>query len=606
VPVIETAPRVPREGNPLLYLFSRTWHYSMGNRQKVVWYWLMFIIANSITLFCQPLVMAKIMDVIQKQGITATNFRVLFGLLMLTLLIELIFWAIHGPARCIERCNAFKARVNYRKYLLKGVMTLPMEWHVDHHSGDTIDKIEKGTNGLFLFSEDSFEVIYAIVQLVISYAILAYFSPPAAYIVVGMILVSAWITMRFDRVMLDQYKELNRAENNISESVFDAISNITTVIILRVERLVFNAIVHKVEKPFDLFRYNQRLNELKWFLTNVCCTIMTIIVLAIYFWQNIGTTQGVLIGSVYLLIKYLEKISELFFKFTSMYSDILQRKARVMNAEELTKDFRTENFMNHVLPQAWQRLEVQNLNFSYHNEGNGDLHLENVSLSLARGERIAFVGESGSGKTTFLKIMRDLYHPRSLQLKVDEQKIPDGFGGISRAIALVPQNPEIFATTILENITLGADYDRDFVRHFTDMACFSDVVEDLPRKFDSSIKEKGVNLSGGQQQRLALARGLLACHDKDVVLLDEPTSSLDTATEMKVYRNIFREFREKTIISSIHRLHLLPLFHRIYVFSDGQIIASGTLSDLLTQCSEFQELWQQYNDRKEETSIVTK
>jgi ABC-type multidrug transport system fused ATPase/permease subunit len=123
----------------------------------------MLIIANSITLICQPLVMAKIMDLIQKQGITATNFRVLVGLLMLTLLIELIFWAIHGPARCIERCNAFKARANYRRHLLKGVMTLPMEWHVDHHSGDTIDKIEKGTNGLFSFSEDSFEVIYGMV-----------------------------------------------------------------------------------------------------------------------------------------------------------------------------------------------------------------------------------------------------------------------------------------------------------------------------------------------------------------------------------------------------------------------------------------------------------
>jgi ATP-binding cassette, subfamily B, bacterial len=598
--VVEKAPRANRENNPLLYLFGKTWHYSAGNRRMVVWYWLMFIIANSIILFSQPLIMAKVMDIIQKQGITAMNIRILLGLLALTLLIELLFWAIHGPARCIERCNAFKARLNYRSFLLKGVMTLPMEWHVDHHSGDTIDKIEKGTSGLFSFSEDSFEVIYAMVQLVISYAILAYFSPPAAYIVLGMILVSAWITIRFDRVMLRQYRELNRAENHISESIFDAISNITTVIILRVEHLVFSAIMHKVAKPFPLFKYNQRLNELKWFATNICCTTMTIIVLGVYFWQNIGTAQGVLIGSVYLLIKYLEKISDLFFRFTSMYSDILQRKARVMNAEELAKDFRAENFMNHVLPQSWQRLEVENLNFSYLSDGDGDLHLENVSLSLARGERIALVGESGSGKTTFLKVMRDLYHPRSLQLKADEQRIQGGFGGISRAIALVPQNPEIFATTILENITLGADYDLNFVRQFTDMACFSDVVEELPRKFDSSIKEKGVNLSGGQQQRLALARGLLACHDKDVVLLDEPTSSLDTATEMKVYRNIFRDFREKTIISSVHRLHLLPLFDRIYVFNDGQITASGTLKDLLADCSEFQQLWQQYNAGKEE------
>lgn len=589
--------------NPLLYLFGKTWHYSSGNRSKVVWYWLMFIVANTITLFGPPLVMAKIMDIIQKQGITAINFRVLLGLLMLTLVFELLFWAIHGPARCIERRNAFKARVNYRSFLLKGVMTLPMEWHVDHHSGDTIDKIEKGANALFSFLEDSFEVIYAIVQLVISYAILAYFSPPAAYIVLGMILISAWITMRFDRVMIGQYKELNRAENNISESVFDAVSNITTVIILRVERLVFNTIMRKVEKPLELFGYNQRLNELKWFMTSVCCTIMTIIVLSVYFWQNIGTAQGVLIGSIYLLIYYLQKISELFFKFTGMYSDILKYRARVMNAEELTKDFRTENFTNHVLPKAWRRLDIDGLNFSYHNEGNDDLHLDNISLSLTRGERIAFVGESGSGKTTLLKIIRDLYHPRSLNLLVDGEVVPRGFEGISRAIALVPQNPEIFATTILENITLGAEYELEFVRRFTDMACFTDVVESLPRKFDSSIKEKGVNLSGGQQQRLALARGLLACHDKDVVLLDEPTSSLDTGTEMKVYRNIFQEFRDKTIISSIHRLHLLPLFHRIYLFGDGQIVASGSLSELLSQCPEFEELWRKYHEHQNEPNI---
>ena len=101
---------------------------------------------------------------------------------------------------------------------------------------------------------------------------------------------------------------------------------------------------------------------------------------------------------------------------------------------------------------------------------------------------------------------------------------------------------------------------------------------------------------------MALARGLLACHDKDIVLLDEPTSSLDTETEMKVYRNIFREFRDKTIISSVHRLHLLPLFNKIFMFSEGRIIAQGNLGELLTQCPEFQELWQQYHEQKQEVA----
>ena len=594
--------RISWKSNPLFYLFSKTWHYSEGNQRKVVLYWIMFVVANSIELFCQPLVMAKIIDTIQKQGITLANINFLFGLLMLTLVAELAFWAIHGPARCIERYNAFWARLNYRKFLLKGVMTLPMEWHTDHHSGDTIDKIEKGTNSLFSFSEDSFQVIYSIVQLVVSYTILAYFSRPAAFIVLGMIIISVWITMRFDKVLVGQYEELNRSENNISESVFDSISNITTVVILRVEKLVFGAIMRKVEKPFELFKRNQRLSEIKWFLTSVTCTVMVIIVMGVYFWQHIGVGQGVAIGSVYLLMNYLNKISELFFRFTSMYSDILKGKSRVMNSEELTKDFKTENFTNHVLPRTWQRLDVTDLDFSYYGEGNGDRHLENISMSLSRGERIALVGESGSGKTTILKIMRDLYRPQHMKLMIDGRVIPDGFGGVSRAIALVPQNPEIFATTILENITLGADYDMNSVMHFTDMACFTDVVEGLPKGFASSIKEKGVNLSGGQQQRLALARGLLACHDKDIVLLDEPTSSLDTGTEMRVYGNIFREFQDKTIISSIHRLHLLPLFHKIYFFSNGQIIASGSLNELLTQCPEFQELWRQYNDHNEEIS----
>jgi len=590
--------------NPLLYLFSKTWQYSEGNRKKVVWYWAMFIVANTITMIGEPLVFAKLMNTVQQEGITSLNFKMLIGLLLLTLVFELVFWFLHGPARCIERSNAFKVRLNYRQFLLKGVITLPMEWHTDHHSGDTIDKIEKGTGALFSFAEDSFIPIWGLVQFTVSLVMLIYFGDwSAAVVVLGMLAVSIMITIRFDRIMIPQYKELNQSENQISESVFDAISNIQTVIILRVEKLVFKAIMHKVEKPYELFKRNQRLNEFKWFLTSMCCRVMTILVLTVYFWQNLGTAQGIMMGTFFILIKYLDKVSELFFRFTSDYSDMIKQKYRIINSEELTEDFVNENFTNHVLPENWQHLEIENLNFSYQNKGNGILHLEDISLSLSRGEHIAFVGESGSGKTTLLKLVRDLYHPTSGKLVCDGSVITDGFGGISRAIALVPQNPEIFATTILENITLGAEYEMDFVRHFTDMACFTDVVENLPKKFDSSIKEKGVNLSGGEQQRLALARGLLACHDKDVVLLDEPTSSLDTATEMRVYQNIFREFQNKTIISSIHRLHLLSLFHKIYVFSDRRIVASGTLEYLQANCPEFQELLRQYNKHKEEEDV---
>ncbi len=563
----------------------------------VVLYWIMFIVANIIMLFAQPFVWAKIINVITQQGINYQNIKLLMVLLGATLAIDLVFWVFHGPARVIERVNAFKAVANYKKSLLNGVMALPMEWHVDHHSGDTIDKVEKGTTALFNFSKSSFDIIASGVQLVGSYAVLIYFAPSSSYIVLVMALIAVWITVRFDKLIVINYKEINHLSNKVSESIFDSISNISTVIILRVEKLIFDSIVKKIDEPLVPYKRNSKLIETKWFLTNMCCTIMTIIVVGIYFWQHIGTAQGVLVGSVYLLINYLGKISELFFRFTGIYSDMLQNRSGVYNSEELAQQFRSDNAAKHVLPRNWNEIDIKNVDFSYHNQENPEMHLDDVSMSLKHGEKIAFVGETGSGKTTMLKIMRDLYHPNKLELSVDGKLIKKGFAGISQAIALVPQNPEIFATTILENITLGAEYNMDFVTKFTDMACFTEVAEGLPHKFDSSIKEKGVNLSGGQQQRLALSRGLLACNNKDIVLLDEPTSSLDVATEMTVYKNIFSGFEGKTVISSIHRLHLLPLFDKIYLFSKGRIIASGELNHLIETSPEFAELWQkQYVD----------
>jgi ABC-type multidrug transport system fused ATPase/permease subunit len=103
-----------------------------------------------------------------------------------------------------------------------------------------------------------------------------------------------------------------------------------------------------------------------------------------------------------------------------------------------------------------------------------------------------------------------------------------------------------------------------------------------------------VNLSGGEKQRLALARGLLASEHKDILLLDEPTSSVDFSNELKIYQNIFNAFPGKTIVSSIHRLHLLSLFDSVYLFKGGALVAEGTFEDLKSNSADFRELWDKY------------
>lgn len=600
------------KSNPLVYLFGKTWQYSDGNRKNIVWYWIMFIIAESVDLFLMPLLWAKIIRILVEQGINQSSVKTLSILLGLTIIRCIFVWSLHGPARIIEQINAFKVRVNYRKYLTKGFLTLPLEWHTEHHSGDTIDKIGKGTVALHDFSEDSFVVIYALVRLLACFVMLTYVSRDYSYAVIALvvILVSAWITMRFDKLIIPNYRAINKIENQISESITDAITNISTVIILRVEKLVFDAIMRKVESPFELTKKTNSLNEWKWFCTSFCATSMRVLILGFFFWKNYGAKPGVLVATSYLLISYTNEIGDLFFQFCRMYGDIIKRKTRVMNSEELAKDFTTESFANHVLPKDWKSLQISDLTFSYHGVDSESLHLNNVSLSFRRGERIAFIGERGSGKTTFLKLMRGLYSPRELKLFVDGKIIENGFEGIHRAITLVQQDPELFAQTIEKNITMGAEYPADFIRRFTDMACFTSVVDALPDKdgladkFQYSIKEKGINLSGGQKQCLALSRGLLACHGKDIVLLDEPTSSLDAITSITVYRNIFREFQRKTIISTVHQLDLLPLFDRICVFDKGQIVATGTLAELFETSSKFVSLWEAMKKASIETEKV--
>lgn len=585
--------------NPIMYLYRQMWKYSKGNRNTVLVFSIMFVISNIIWL-SEPLIVGKILNTVQEEGVSAGNMWSLIFLVSLFFVSGIGFWSFHGPARVMEMKNSFKVRANYKRYLLEGTMDLPAEWHADHHSGDTIDRIEKGAQALYSFSGNSWVIISTLSRMVLSYIALIYFNIHAAYIVFFSVAIIVSAIVRFDRMLAGYYKELNRSENRVSEKVYDAISNITTIIILRVEKLVSSAIYRKITEPFGLYSKNQKLVEMKWGFTSTAARIMIVLVMGSYIFSQVHAGEVILAGSLYVLYGYVEKISGLFSNIAGTYGEIVRQQAAMTNSEELAESFQNRKKVKAVeLGSQWRALYVNDLSFSYHTQEGADLHLDNISITIKKGERVALIGASGSGKTTLLKIIRDLYHPTRASILLDGKVLPQGFKSISEDIALIPQDPEIFSTTILENITLGVPHTKDSIKKFTNMACFSDVVERLPHKLDSSIFEKGVNLSGGEKQRLALARGLMACEDKEIILLDEPTSSVDTRNELTIYQNIFKAFQGKTVVSSIHRLHLLPIFDTIHFFRAGKIIASGTFQQLLADSPEFQDLWTKYSKLRE-------
>src|SRR3990167_10822025 len=183
--------------NPIFFLARKMWQFSAGNRPRVVLFFFLLIIANAISL-TEPLIVAKILNTVQEQGITFANLDTFFILLSLFILQTVVFWAFHGPARVLETTNSFLVRANYKKYLLDGTIGLPLEWHTEHHSGDTIDKIEKGTKALYNFSENSFQFIQAMVRFFGSLIALSLFNFNTTFIVFFLTLIFIHIIIKFD------------------------------------------------------------------------------------------------------------------------------------------------------------------------------------------------------------------------------------------------------------------------------------------------------------------------------------------------------------------------------------------------------------------------
>lgn len=574
------------DGNPVWYLYRKMWQFSKGSRRDIILYVFLFMIVGVLDILVEPMIWSYILNKIQRGEVTQTNVHEIIWLLCAILLSVMCFWAIHGPARVLERNNAFKIRANYREFLTKGTLDLPLEWHTTHHSGKTVDQMNKGTNALFSFSENSFEIIYAILELLVGCVVLTYYFPSSIILTFPLLVVSVWIISRFDKVLNKNQKSLTKQENDISQIVVDVTGNMTTVIVLRIQKLVFESIMKKTREPFALFSYNNKVNEVKWFSTAFLCNVMTITVIIWYLWTNVGT--GILFGSIYMLQTYLRNISKLFSRFAGIYNRTMIQQIQVMNAEELAKDFSDTPLINHVLPHKWNVMQIKNLSFSYTESGR--LQLDDVSALIRHGQKIAVVGQTGSGKSTFVKVLRDLQHPETLELKIDGNIIEDGFAGIAQGIALIPQKPEIFASTVLENITLGVDYEDELLKEALRISCFDEVVNTLRDGLETRLGEDGMTLSGGQQQRLALARGLLACIGKDIILADEPTSSLDARTARKVFQGLLEKFEDKTVICIVHDLHILELFDTIFVFDEGKLAGVGTHTSLFAGCPAFQRL----------------
>lgn len=287
-------------------------------------------------------------------------------------------------------------------------------------------------------------------------------------------------------------------------------------------------------------------------------------------------TMGQLITFQSLLVYFLDPVKNLINLQPQMQTAVVavDRLGEILDLEaEKGKDERRK-----LHPQSIAGdIELKNIDFRY---GTRKLVLEDVSLKIRKGEKVAFVGESGSGKTTLAKLLLYLYKAEKGEILINGNNIKDiRIETLRERIAYIPQETFLFSGSIYDNLTLGIDFPvMEDIVDAAKKAQAHEFINDLPLRYETRLEENGANLSGGQRQRLAIARAMLK--NPDILILDEATSNLDAVTERALDSTISEFSKDMTTIFIAHRLSTIKNCDRIFVMDKGRIIEAGTHEEL--------------------------
>jgi len=568
-------------------LYATFWQHTDGARGLVATFLAMLFVAQAVRLSI-PYFFGEAVNALQDTGVQ--DLETALWCMGLTLGATVLGWALHGPARVMERFTALRIRGRFADRLYAKLTELPLGWHERHHSGDTIQRMGKATQALFGFSQHQFVYLQNIVNLIGPIAALLVISTATGMAALAGYALILLVLVRFDRAMVRLLHEENRREGRYMAELVDCLGNIGTVLTLRLQAATRRVIGDRLAEVFLPVRRHIVVHEAKWCAIDLANNGLRTGLVVLYAWLTWRDGGIVPLGTAVMVHQYAQQLGAVVGTMATHWQDLMRHQADLAGADPILDAMPRAGGGADPIPAGWREIRVDGLDFHY----AGRPALSGVGLTLGRGARVALVGESGSGKSTLLRVLAGLYEAEHAVFTVDGAARPD-LRDLGAVATLVPQDPEIFESTVRQNVTMGIDYPPAEVARACRLAQLGPVLERLPQGLDTPISERGFNLSGGQKQRLALARGILASKACSLIMLDEPTSSIDPTTELTIYEGLLDEFRDACIVSAVHRLHLLTRFTHVVLMADGRVVDAGTLGELLARQKHFQAMWANYH-----------
>ena len=551
-------------------MLNSIFKYYLKERKLLTYFLVSSFFVTVLDLY-GPIVVQNLIDnSIPKKNI---NEFFMFSAFLLTLYIIRLFLSIYSSSRGQLMGNRIKFFM--REDLFKKILNQPDTYFMKNQSGDIISRVTNDLENVSALLYRGLEdFLFSILSIAGAMALMATFNLKLTLITMIPLPIAIYFTIIQNKKLKYGYIEVRERFSKLTSGIHDSLKTIFFIKDNVLEKDTLEKFSSKNKELLSVEKNNIFNTSALMSGINFYNQLTQLIVIFIGGYMHIKgeISFGIIVSFILLTNRfrvYLLRLMGLVDVFQRGATGI-SRFLEIMNIPNI-KDGNT------IIEKNIDSIKVDGLNFAFDKQEV----IKNLSITIEKGEKVAFVGESGVGKTTIFSLLKRTFLPEENTIFINDLCIHEvDRESLLNRIAIVDQRDSLMNETILENIkVVKRDATKKEIEEALELAELKEFVESLEKKENTKLGQGGIELSSGQKQRLSMAR--LFLKDPEIIFLDEGTSALDNILEKKIMDNILQKFEDNIIISIAHRLNTLKKFNKIVVLGKDGIKEISYLQRLI-------------------------